>query len=445
MSNKSVAHFSPGRTILLSMIATALIGTVLLALPCSHTTPMSIFDIFFTAVSTTCVTGLFTVPTTDFTLFGHFILLILIQIGGIGIITMSLFAFSLFVDFGLARQVMAEQMLEMELKKNLPDLLLFIIKYTIIVEMIGAAALYFTSFSSMPTGQAIFYAIFYAVSSFCNAGITPHHELIKLHDQQIPFMVTIMMLTFIGGIGFITGNDLLNAIIKMTKRERYRLSLQTKVVLYGTALLTVCTTIGIYLLETPKTLTGYHPCMQLLYSLFDAISFKSAGFLRESISMMHPATVWLMLCIAFIGSAPGSTGSGVKITTITIVIMMVRALFLRKSVVEIRGRNIPLDQVYKAVTIITLTMTWICITTFMLLITEPHLSSWSLLIESVSATTCLGVSTGITAHLSSIGKTIIIISMFMGRVGAVSALLALQMRSPDATPYSYPEERIMLG
>lgn len=446
MGTKILVNYSPSRTILFSMFFTALVGSILLALPIARTTPLSFLDIFFTATSTTCVTGLFTVPIDSFSLFGKGILLILMQIGGIGLVTMSLFALSLFMKFGLARQIMAEKILDIEFKRNIPDILLFIIQYTLTIELIGAIVFFIINYDhATPIGKAIFYAIFYSVSAFCNAGIIPTHHTLDQQINHIPFLCTLTFLAFIGGLGFITWNDLIKNITLLYEKKRIQLSLQSKLVLYGSTILITLSTIIIWFLEHNHSLLGFSLSHQWFLSLFNAVSFRSAGFIIQKTTLLHPATLWLILLIAFIGSAPGSTGSGVKITTIIILIMLIRAVFLRKNAVEIRGRNIPIDQVYKAIAIIGISMMWIFTTTFFLLITESHLPTTDLLFEAVSAISCLGISTGITPHLSTIGKLFIIISMFIGRVGSVSFILALQLRTPETTSFSYPEERIMLG
>ena len=171
MGTKKVGHFSPGRIILLSIFTTILVGTGLLALPISQIKPIPLLDLFFSATSATCVTGLFTVPLDQFTFFGKIIMLILIQIGGLGLITLTLFLLSLFVNFGLATQIMAGQILEIDSWKNIRKMLLFIVLITLTVEGIGALCIAATLMNKLPFGQVCFLSIFHAISSFCNAGI----------------------------------------------------------------------------------------------------------------------------------------------------------------------------------------------------------------------------------------------------------------------------------
>ncbi len=444
MRNKTLAHFSPGRTILISMMFTAFIGTLLLLLPISRTHSIHYLDIIFTATSATCVTGLFTIPLDHLSWFGHCVLMLLMQIGGIGLITMSLFFLSLFVQFGLARQVMAGQLLEVDHTFDITEMLYFIIKYTVTVELIGMAGFLAATYHE-PTSVWIwlFNAAFYAISSFCNAGIMPAHAPLSNYNTNLPFLGIIMVLMLIGGLGFLTWHDITTVAKDLIQKKRSRFSLQSKLILYGAGLLIGITSVLFLLLALPTNV--YTVPRTYVTALFNAISFRSTGFLLTPLAHMHQAAWWLLLMTAFIGSAPGSTGSGIKTTTIIIIAMLIRSVFLRKDTVFLCGRTIPTDLVYKAVAILILTIVWICMSTFLLLITESQGTPFELLFEVISATSCLGISTGITTGLSAAGKMIIILSMLIGRVGSMSFILAMQFRAPDVSSFSYPEERIMLG
>jgi trk system potassium uptake protein TrkH len=463
VAKKILAHFSPGRTLLLSLFLTIVLGALGLALPQARTVPIAPIDLFFTATSATCVTGLFTIPLDHFTWLGKIIILILIQIGGIGLITMSLCFISLFVNLGLSTQLMAIQILELESWKNVKKLLIFIIATTFAVELAGAALIMGVLYGSghlhaaveaAPAypcfAHALFHALFHAVSSFCNAGIALPYGVLTLHSNLILIITTLLM--FIGGIGFITWHEIVRYLQTVRSNNitgssaRHRFSLHSKIILSGTLSVFTITATLLWLLERGNIFANMSITDTITHICFYAISLKSAGFLLAPPLSLHMATLLLIMVISFIGSAPGSTGSGVKITTVSIFFATIRSVLLGTTAVEIRGRQLPLDQVFKAITIIALSSCWIIITTFCLLIIEQDISFFDLLFESFTAFTTLGLSTGITAQLSAASKMFIIASMLIGRIGSLSFILALKLKSPvKARAFSYPEERVMLG
>lgn len=446
MQTKKPARLSPGRMVFLSLFVAIIIGTLLLALPWSRTQPIAFIDLLFTATSATCVTGLFTIPMESFTPFGHAIVLLLIQIGGLGLITMSLFLMSLFMDLGLATQLMAGQLFEIDTWKNIRKILLFIIALTLITELLGTLSLFILLIGKLPVGSALFTALFHSVSSFCNAGIIIHPEVINpLLTTGIGMTIT-GLLILVGGLGFLAWTEIFRAIRARIAHKRIHLSLYTKVILYGTAALITTTTIVFWILEHENLLSSLNTPAAICTSLFYAISMRSTGFLPFGAMYLHIATFFLIMIISFIGSSPGSTGSGIKITTFALFLATIKAAISGRSSVEIKERRIPTDLVYKAIAIISLSAGWIVLTTFCLLITESHWSIGELLFETMSAFNTVGIEIGITATLSEIGKTFIILSMIVGRIGSFTLLIALKIKKKGETAeFSYPEERIMLG
>ncbi len=191
---------------------------------------------------------------------------------------------------------------------------------------------------------------------------------------------------------------------------------------------------------------GFSTIGSTVNCLFYAVSFKSTGFLTAPLLELQLATLFLILFISFIGSAPGSTGSGIKITTLAIFIATIKSAISGKTIVELRGRTIPQDQVYKAIAILTISILFILLATFCLLITEKKWSFFDLLFEATSAFTTLGITTGVTPTLSLIGKILIIVCMVIGRIGSFTLILALKLKKKkDTAPFKYPEERVMLG
>ncbi len=445
MVAKRLIQFSPARIIFFSFFLTIAVGTFLLWLPISRTTPVSFLDLFFTATSATCVTGLFTIPLQGtFTFFGKCVLLALVQIGGLGLITMTLFFISLFMDLGLNTQLMAGQILEIESWKNIKRILIFIILVTLYTELIGAL-LVFAALPEMPKSEAWLTALFHSVASFCNAGfslLTPHPEIVGNNPL---ILITTIALMIIGGLGFVTWYEIVEYISSFFAKQRHRFSLHSKIILYASAILFVITATLFWILEHNNTLAKMSIPGGILNSIFHAISFKSAGFVTTSVGDFQIATLFLIMIIGFIGSSPGSTGSGIKITTFVLFLATIKASIRGRTDVEIGGRRIPIDQIYRVVAIIAISVGWVLITTFCLLITEKDWSLLDTIFETSTAFTSLGLSTGITSTLSVIGKLFIIITMFIGRVGSFTMILALRMRRKETSEFTYPEERVMLG
>lgn len=449
MIKKRLSRFSPGRIIFLSIFFTILSGTMLLALPIAQVKPIPLIDLFFTATSATCVTGLFTVPIHSFTTFGHCIILLLIQIGGLGLITLSLFLMSIFANLGLATQLMAGQLLEIEQWKNVKKILLFIIGVTVFTESIGALCILTKLKNEFPLGKACFLSLFHAVSSFCNAGISLFQDGMYSYSTNYTILITTIILMFCGGLGFITWNEIIKYLYSLKKKKRYHFSLHSKIILYGSAILISTATLLFLILEYNNNFESMNPIATIVNALFYAVSLRSTGFITTNINSAQLATILLIMIISFIGSSPGSTGSGVKITTFTLFLATIKSVIFGRTAVEIRGRRIVTDQIHKAIAIISLSFFWIIISTFCLLITEQRWDFMSLLFEEISAFATLGISVGLTPYLSLIGKSLIMTSMIVGRIGSLTLILALRTlalrKKIDAPEFSYPEERVMLS
>ena len=446
MGNKIMAHLSPGRYILVSILFMIIGGTLALSLPIARHTTIPLIDLFFTATSATCVTGLFTIPLESFTLFGKSIILILIQIGGLGLITMTIFLFSLFVDLGMGTQLMAGQLLELTSWKQVKKILIFIFLITIITEIIGAIGIGIILAQDFSFGSTCFLSLFHAISSFCNAGISLLSGTFQMYETNYIILFITTLLMFIGGLGFITWYEIMRYLMSAGQKKRYRFSLHSKIILYGSTTLLVTSAIIFWILERDNFLANMNLSEIIGSTIFHVVSFRSTGFLLTSIGNMQLATFVLIMILGFIGSSPGSTGSGVKITTFVVFVITIKAVLFGKTTVEIRGRRIPIDQVYKAIAIVALSYFWILLTTFCLLITEQQFQFIDIVFETMSAFTTLGISTGITAHLSIVGKLFIILSMLIGRIGSVSFILALRFKkTPEKREFLYPEERVMLG
>ncbi len=449
MIRKTLASFSPGRLILLSFFLTIFIGTVLLALPVCRKTAVSFTDLAFTATSSACVTGLFTVPLDSFTSWGHLVLLFLIQVGGLGLITLTLFIMTLFLELGMATSLMAGQILELESWKNIEKTILLIICLTIGAEALGALLLFPAMSSQFPLYKAIFYSAFHSVSAFCNAGIFLFNGGLIPFNTHYLLLFTVMLLMFIGGFGFIPWHEIVTYIKTFNHRKPHHFSLHTKIIIFMTAIMISISTILIWILEHNNAFSHMSAPLAWVNSLFHAVGFRSTGVLTVHIADFQLATILLMMVSAFIGSSPGSTGSGIKITTFAIFLATIYTAISGRTAVNMKGRRIPKELVNKAIAIVSLSGMWILVVTFCLLITERSFDFIDILLESVSAFTNLGISTGITPAFTTLGKIFLMTSMIVGRIGSLTLMLALRKmamgRKHESLEVAYPDERVMLS
>lgn len=445
---KKTKHFIkeyPSHTVLLSLITTILLGVAMLALPMCQKEAMSFIDLLFIATSLTTVTGLTTVPFHNFTMPGQCVMLVLMQIGGLGLMTMSLFIMSLFINLGLYTQILASEILSIQSFKDARRILFFIIKFTFICEIFGAIATFFVIKNDYSFHKAIFLSIFHAVSCFCNVGISLLQNDALSYNNNFLMLITTTLLILFGSLGFVTWHEFYKIIKKWKQpRHHHKLSWHTHLVLKTFFMTGMVTAILFWLLERQNTLYDM-PSLQTLFNIMlIGISTKSAGYLPVAMIMVQPATILLLAIAGFVGSAPSSTGGGIKTSVFAIFLSVIRAIVYERHNAEIHGRKIATDQVYKALAIISLACSWIIIITFCLLITEQNADFLALFFETISAFSNHGLSLGITAYLTVLGKLFIIATMIVGRIGALVLLIGMK-RSSDIADFSYPEERVILG
>ena len=446
MSSKRIGRLLPPEQIIVWSLLLAIgLGTLLLSLPIAQTKSIPFLDVVFTASSALTVNGMFTIPVDHFSLFGKAVLLLLIQVGGLGLITMTLFFLSMFMNLGLGTQLMAGQILEIDSWRQIKRLLAYIVLVTVSCEFIGMLLVFGVISGNYSVGIAWFYSLFHSISSFCSAGVTLLDGGMSSYSSSYVLVIVTMLLMFIGELGFITWQEIGRWGKAAVHKKKYRFSLHSKVVLYGSSMMLICSGIIFWILEHKNILANQSIPTSMLNTLFYAISFRSTGFLLTSIGSFHLATIMLIMFVSFIGSAPGSTGSGIKITTFAVFLSAIKAAISGKTVVTLKGRTIPLPQVYRSVAIISLGLGWVFLCTFCLLITEQGLSFIQVLFESMSAFSSLGMSTGITPSLSTLGKLFIMLTMIIGRIGSFTLILALKLKKKKEAEFTYPEERVMLG
>lgn len=434
----------PTHTVFFSLIMTIFIGALLLGLPICRNSPIKFIDRLFIATSLTTVTGMTTIPFQNFTSTGQIIMLILMQIGGLGLMTMSLFIMALFVNFGLYTQILASEILSIQSFKDTKRILFFIIKLTLACELLGAIATFMIIKNDYPIYDALFLSIFHSVSSFCNVGISLFKEgSVSYHTNPFMLITTILLILF-GSLGFVTWHEFSKIIRNWKHHDHHKISWHTKLVLKTFFMTTATTSIFFWILERQNSLSKMSPLLTFLHVFLVGFSAKSAGYLPIAIVLIQPATILLLTVTAFIGSAPSSTGGGIKTSAFAIFLSVIKATISGRSHAEIDGRRIARDQVYKGMAVIALACSWITIVTFCLLITEKNIDFFNIMVETVSAFSNNGMSLGMTKFLSFTGKLFIIATMIIGRIGALVLIIGMR-RSSDIAEFSYPEERIILG
>ena len=419
------------------------IGTILLNLPIASGTEKSIslIDALFTATSATCVTGLIILDTgKDFSSFGHLVILILIQIGGLGIMTMStMFAFLVGKRISLRERIMMQESLNQFSIGGLVRLAKYILIFTVVIEGVGATILFFYWQRIYSPIQALNLAVFHSISAFCNAGFSLFSDSIMHYKGDLIINLTFITLIILGGIGFLV-------LLELFQYGKNRtLSLHSKLALKISLILILIGFIVILFIESnnPLTLGSLNFSEKIYGSIFQSITARTAGFNTIDIGSMQNATLFLIIILMFIGASPSSTGGGIKTTTFGLLILYTWSSLTGKEGVHLFKRSISSHIIAKAVTVIFLSFTLVITMTILLSYIEGE-DFIKILFEVVSAFGTVGLSTGITSSLSITGKIIIIITMFAGKIGPLGLALSLiQRREPEII--KYPEEKIMVG
>ncbi|MFY4776438.1 TrkH family potassium uptake protein [Metabacillus sp. RGM 3146] len=446
MSIKNKFSLTPPKILVLGFAMIILLGSGLLCLPIATQDGEGLnwLNALFTATSATCVTGLVVVDTgTTFTLFGQLVILSLIQVGGLGFMTFATF-FALFVGrkISFRERLLIQESLNQASTQGVVKLVRTILLFTLVSEGIGAVLLAFRFSFDMPAQKAIYYGIFHSISNFNNAGFDLMGEFRSLTGYVEDPIVTLVVcaLIILGGIGFMVISDLFE------KKSLRRVSLHTKVVLSTTTLLLAAGTVLIFLLEynNPKTLQPLSAIGKFLASFYQSVTPRTAGSNTLNIPDLRDSTLFLIIILMFIGASPGSTGGGIKTTTLATLLGAVWSQIKGKKDVEMfRYRIIP-TMIYKALTVILSSLLLVITVTMILSITEKQANVFMILFEAVSAFGTVGLSMGLTPELSPIGKIIISLTMFIGRLGPLTVAIALAEQTYKEL-YRYPKGKIMIG
>lgn len=448
----NVVH-DPSRILVLSFLGIILLGAILLALPVSaEKKSVPFIDALFTSTSAVCVTGLATIDVgKEFSLFGEIVLLSLIQIGGLGIMTLSIIF-----------MLMAGKRLSLTEKDVIQDTYTHggqmrpaaiageVIRLTLVIEGAGAFLLAFRFVPEYGLIKGLYNSVFHSVSAFCNAGFALFSNNLENYSRDWLVSLTISSLIIFGGIGFLVIAEIWRRFPYTRERIR-RLSLHTKLVLVTTLVLIVTGTAAIALLEWDNTLAGLDPAQKVLCAYFHSVSTRTAGFNTVSIGNMTGVTLVLCILLMFIGACPGSCAGGVKTTTAATLALLAISKLRGHEYTKIFCRTIPNQSITRAINVVLISMTLISVAVMTILITEFRGMSpvdtqnglMSALFETVSAFGTVGLSMGITPRLTVAGKLVISAVMFIGRLGPLMITIAISRKSQAA--FFYAEENIMIG
>lgn len=446
----------PAATFIISFILLIFIGTGLLMLPEMTTGPgsMPFIDALFTSVSASCVTGLAVENTgTFFTFKGQIVILILIQLGGIGILTFATF-FALFLKkgVGISHQAMIRDFMAEESLFNAKGMLRQIIIYTVLIECIGAFLLFILWDARAPfiddTGELLFQSMFHSISAFCNAGFSLFGNGLYedwIRNSHLLHLVIAMLIIF-GSLGFPAMRDIfsLRNIRARLDAPWKKWKLSTRIAVWASFVLIVFGMLVMMVTEQHATLANQSPAAAWMHAFFQSVTTRTAGFNTVDMGALTVPTTILFIFLMFIGASSGSTGGGIKTSTFVLIFLAVITTIRGKKSLELGSRSISFDLLNKAFTIFIFSATYILVGTFLLAVFEPKMQVLDLVFEQVSAFCTAGLTRGITPDLSTPSKLILISSMYIGRVGTLTLAFALASRV-ETTSYKYPKAHILVG
>jgi trk system potassium uptake protein TrkH len=455
---------NPTRALIASFLVLIFSGAGLLMLPAASAEgkeSLSFVDALFTATSGTCVTGLIVKDTgQDFSMMGQMVILVLIQLGGLGIVVFgAVFALLLGQAFSLRESVAMQDLLSARTLSRIGNMIAFIFVSTILIESVGALSL--LGMWNGDVQNKWFCSIFHAISAFCNAGFSLFSDSFVNYNRCWQVFLVICPLIVFGGLGFSVLYDLVNIATDRIKRffkkrfyKQYRLSmeapkrmrLQTKIVLSVSAFLIVLGALTIYLFERYASGPGSQIDNTVTNALFQSITARTAGFNTVDIAMLSPSSKFILILLMFIGGSPGSTAGGIKTVTLAVIIMTTIAALRKRREVELFRRSVRIVVVGRAVTVTLLFVTVLFGGTLALSVTENSncFTMSDIMFEAASALGTVGLSTGITPLLTTAGKLIIIAMMLIGRLGPLTLLAALTFNLKPAR-YNYPQEAVIVG
>ena len=453
MYGKRKITLSTTQIILLSFLVTILIGSALLSLPISSADGKAVpyLDALFTATTSTCVTGLVTFPTVSmWSVFGQVVILILIQIGGLGIITiMSGLMLLLNRKMGIGDKLLIQDAFNLNTMAGLSKFVRNVLLGTLVIEGIGAV-LYMFVFVPEFGARGIWISVFNSISAFCNAGIDiiGENSLCSYATNPLINIVT-SALIILGGLGYIVWWDVLRVIKNSSPKNRKlfrHLTLHSKIAIVTTLILIFGGGVLIFAFEygNPATIGNMSLWDKIQVSMFQSVTTRTAGFATVPQENLTNASSAISLVLMMIGGSPVGTAGGMKTVTIAVLFCSALATIRNKNSATVFGRCISLDSIRKAVAV-SVTFITICLISTVLLLASSDVSALDAVFETVSATATVGLSRNLTASLNTVGKLIIIVTMYFGRVGPISLAVALGSKSETQNVISEPTEEISIG
>ncbi|MDQ0185564.1 TrkH family potassium uptake protein [Cytobacillus kochii] len=439
--NNAIVRLNPSQLLLLVFLFFIILGTIFLKLPFATTTQVTWTDALFTATSSMTVTGLAVVDTgTVYTLFGQLVILALIQIGGLGIMSFAVLIFMLLGKrIGFRERLLVQQSLNHTSIGGIIKLVKSLFIYSFTIELIAMCFLAITWVPEFGWGRGMYLSFFHSISAFNNAGLSLFPDNLMGYVGDPIINIVISSLFILGGIGFTVLADI------WYKRKFKKLSLHSKLMIVGTVVINAFAMLVIFVMEfhNPHTLGAMSEMSDKIWAAyFQATSPRTAGFNTIDIGNMHEATITFMLLLMFVGAGSGSTGGGIKLTTFLVIVLSVISFLKQKQQITIANRAIKETIIFRSLAISMISFLFIFLAVFILNITEPE-PFLKLLFETVSAFGTVGLSMGITADLSNIGKIIIVFIMFLGKIGPLT--FAFSLAKPRQEKIRYPSEDIMTG
>ncbi len=434
----------PEILIVWTFLAIIAVGTVLLTFPISAGEGKSIapIDALFIATSSVCVTGLATLDVAkEFSTFGHVVIMMLAQIGGLNIMVLSAFtAVLLGRGLSLRNEKVLGEMLDLQPERSVYPLVRFIVGSTLLIEGVGALIMTLVYLAhGEPLGSAMWKATFLAVSAFCNCGFALHSDNLVSFQRDPVMLLTVSALITIGGIGF----AVLAAVwTRMMHHRKTTFATHVQLVLWASAILTGAGTLLTAVIEWNASLEGLPILHKWTNAILQSVTTRTAGFNSVEMSHLRPATLMIMMVWMFIGASPGGTGGGIKTTTASVLLSILPAIARGRQHVVIFGRALPLEIVYRSAAITVVSGSIVFLATIILLVTQ-HLPLDATLFEVVSALGTVGLSLGATPLLDTFGKALVAFVMYLGRIGPLT--LALLLARQEASRVAYPEARVMVG
>ncbi|MDX2110549.1 MAG: potassium transporter TrkG [Verrucomicrobiota bacterium] len=446
---------SPGMLMIGSFAGVILLGALLLLMPNAMAQDVSFIDSLFVSTSAVCVTGLSPVDiSVCYTFTGQCIILALIQVGGLGVITLTYFFAIVFAQgISLRDRVLMVELLSEDNVQQISMILFAVIGTVITIELAGSW-LVFNSLpaADAPLGARVFSAFFHSISAFCNAGFSIYSGNLAdpLVAGNVGLQCTIMLMIVLGGIGFPVLKELGLAIVKRfvklfkrTVERPPRISTHSRLAILTTLLLLFGGTIVLFTTEYFSGMAKFTP-YDIITAMFNSVTCRTAGFNTVAIEVLAPATALIMMVLMFIGGSPASTAGGIKTTTFAVAVLDTIRILKDRPNLEIFYRRISDEHTNRALAIILLAASWVVIAASLLMVLHPKLPPFELLFETISAFGTVGLTRAITAQLSDAGKIVIIITMFIGRIGIL--LFAVSLLKPEEQGnIKFPEAPVLLN